>query len=385
MASAATDPLVLHVRVVTGAGGGPDKTILESPRFLAPAGFAALCVFLRHPRDPGFAEVERRAGERGAPLLAVDDRGALDLGVPRRLAAICDERRPAIWHGHDYKSNVLGLLLARRRPMRLVTTVHGWVRRTWKTPLYYALDRRALRRYEAVVCVSEDLERECLRLGVARERCRLVRNGVDTATFERREPREAVRRRLGVPPTRTVVGAAGRLSAEKGFDLLLDAVAGLIERGHDIEVRIAGDGDGLARLRERAARPPLAGRAAILGYRSDIIGFYHDLDVFVVSSLREGLPNALLEALALEVPAVATRVAGVPALVEDGVNGLLVEPGSAATLAAAIERLARDPALARRLGAAGRATVEASFGFDTRMASMISIYRRLLGRTREPG
>ncbi len=385
MATVATGPLVLHARVVTGAGGGPDKTILESPRFLGPAGFRSLCVFLRDPGDPGFEELERRAGERGAPLLAVDDRGPLDLGVPRRLAAICDELGPAIWHGHDYKSDLLGLWLARRRPMRLVATVHGWVRRTWKTPLYYALDRGALRRFDAVVCVSADLERESLRLGVPRERCWLVPNGVDTGTFRRREPRAATRRRQVVPRSRTVIGAAGRLSAEKGFDLLIDAVARLIGRGLDLELRIAGDGDGLARLKERASRPPLAGRVEILGHRSDIIGFYHDLDLFVVSSLREGLPNALLEALALELPAVATRVAGVPALIEDGVNGLLVEPGSAAALAAGIERLAADPRLARRLGAAGRATVEASFRFDRRMASMISIYRRVLGLEQASG
>src|SRR4051812_43946618 len=123
-------PVVLDTRVVTGTGGGPDKTILNSPRFLSGAGYRMICAYMHPPGDPGFAEITRKAEAWGAPLVSVPDRGPWDLKVTSRLLGLCRRERVAIWHGHDYKSNVLGLLLRPFWPMRLVTTVHGWVRHT---------------------------------------------------------------------------------------------------------------------------------------------------------------------------------------------------------------------------------------------------------------
>ena len=123
-------PVVLDARVLRGSGGGPDKTILNSPRFLKEAGYRMVCAYLRHPADPGFEKLRCKAEERGAPLIAVDDHGPLDLGVIGRLLNVCRRDRVTIWHGHDYKTNALGLVLRRFWPMRLVTTVHGWVHHT---------------------------------------------------------------------------------------------------------------------------------------------------------------------------------------------------------------------------------------------------------------
>src|SRR5947209_20361435 len=121
-------PVILDARVVSGTGGGPDKTILNSPRFLLRDGYLNLCAYMHPPGDPGFDQVRRRAEQLQAPLLSVADRGPLDWKVIPRFLNICRRERVAIWHGHDYKSNALGLLLRRFWPMRLVTTVHGWVK-----------------------------------------------------------------------------------------------------------------------------------------------------------------------------------------------------------------------------------------------------------------
>src|SRR6516164_6815226 len=182
--------VVLHTRVVAGSGGGPDKTILNSPRFLVGTGYRALCAYMHPPGDPGFDKLQARARLWQAPLLSVPDRGPLDWRVLPLLLAICRRERVTIWHGHDYKSNALGLLVRRFWPMRLVTTVHGWVHHTARTPLYYALDRLCLPRYEKVVCVSDDLVRACRGVGVRAERCLLVENGIDTDEFRRRRSRE---------------------------------------------------------------------------------------------------------------------------------------------------------------------------------------------------
>src|SRR5437879_2941553 len=185
----AETPVVLDARVVSGSGGGPDKTILNQPRFLEPAGYRNLCAYLHPPGDPGFEQLRHKAAAWRAPLIAVPDRGPWDWRVVPALLRVCRRERVRIWHGHDYKSNALGLLLRRFWPMRLVTTVHGWVKQTRRTPLYYKIDKWCLPHYESVICVSEDLRDRCLSYGVPADRCVLIENAIDTEQFSRRVPR----------------------------------------------------------------------------------------------------------------------------------------------------------------------------------------------------
>ncbi len=374
--------VVLDTRVVCGTGGGPEKTILNSPRFLRSDGYQMLCGYMHPPRDPGFEHLLHRAQELQAPLISIPDRGPWDWNVVRELVQICRQERVAIWHGHDYKSNALGLLIRRYWPMRLVTTVHGWVRFSKRTPLYYAIDRMSLPYYERVICVSQDLEDRCLKAGVSADRVVLIENGIDTAQFRRKLARPEAKRALGVPAGRLLIGATGRLSPEKGFDLLIEAVSLLLGAGHDIELHIAGEGDDRARLEQLIARLGHGDRIKLLGFKRDLSLFYEALDGFALSSLREGLPNVLLEAMALEVPVVATRINGIPRLVRDGESGRLVEAGSVEALAGGLRDLiTSDPGRLGALGVAGRRVVERDFSFAHRMHKIARLYDEMLGRT----
>jgi glycosyltransferase involved in cell wall biosynthesis len=371
-------PVVLDTRVVAGSGGGPDKTILNSPRYLASGGYRMLCAYMHPPGDPGFEQIRKKAEALDAPLLSIPDRGPWDVGVLRALLRICRRERVAIWHGHDYKSNLFGLLLRPFWPMKLVTTVHGWVHFTRKTPLYYRIDKLCLPRYERVICVSADLHDRCRALGVPERRCELIENGIDTTQYCRREsPREA-KARLGIPAERLVIGAIGRLSREKGFDLLIRATDRLLAKGHDLELIIAGEGDHRERLAQLIAELARQDRVRLLGYHPDVNTLYEAMDVFALSSLREGLPNVVLEAMAMEVPVVATRVAGVPRLIQAEETGLLVELGSADSLADSLERLLSDPELRERLRISGRRAVVTRHGFEVRMGRIRAIYDALL-------
>ena len=113
--------MVLHTRGVTGCGGGPEKTILNSPRFLRPLGYDSICAYMHPPGDTGFEELQRRAVQSDAVLKSVPDRGPLDWRVVRRMVEICRRENVAIWHGHDYKSNAVGLLVRKFWPMKLVS------------------------------------------------------------------------------------------------------------------------------------------------------------------------------------------------------------------------------------------------------------------------
>lgn len=373
-----TSPVILDARVVTGSGGGPDKTILNSPRFLEPLGYRMLCAYLYPPNDPGFEAIRSNAARYGAPLYPILDRGPWDWRVIAELLAICRREKVAVWHGHDYKTNALGLLLKRFWPMRLVTTVHGWVQHTTRTPLYYKLDQLCLPRYERVICVSDDLFESCLASGVPAKNLVLVENAIDAGDYRRMRTIPEAKTALGFPPSRFLIGAVGRLSAEKGFDLLIRSVHDLVRKNEDVHLAIVGEGGERAALEALVAELGLQDRVALPGWQTDVRGYFEAMDAFALSSHREGLPNVLLEAMALEVPVVATRVNGVPRLVQDGRNGLLVEPGNSEALTTALLAMIRNAGLRNLFRAAGRRTVEGRFSFPTRMQKLKQLYDELL-------
>ncbi|WP_417749658.1 glycosyltransferase family 4 protein [Rosistilla oblonga] len=373
-------PLVLHTRVVSGTGGGPEKTILNSPRFLDDLGYDSLCIYFRDPADDGFESIAARAKDANAPLVAIDDFGATDRGIVRRVSELLSliGDRPLIWHGHDYKSNLVGIWMRRTHRLRMMTTVHGWVLKTWKTPLYYAIDRWCLRRCDRVICVSTDLLESCKRMGVKSESLLLVDNAIDLSQTRRSQSIAQAKRELGWRESRLLVGAVGRLSPEKGFDLLIDAVAQQIRAGIDVGLIIVGEGPARGDLEQQIADLDLRDWIQLAGFVPSPAMHYQAMDLYALSSLREGLPNVLLEAMAYEVPVVSTRVAGVPRLIDGQTNGRLVACGDLVALSAAIGDLLRQPELRMQLGQAARATVEQRFCFAKRMQTMATIYDRLL-------
>lgn len=370
-------PVVLDARVVTGSGGGPDKTILNSPRFLEPLGYRMLCAYLRPPADTGFDVIRRTAARYHAPLVEINDRGPWDWRVVTELLAVCRREKVAVWHGHDYKTNALGLLLKRFWPMRLVTTVHGWVHHTTRTPLYYRLDQMCLPRYERVFCVSDDLFEKCVSTGVPVRNLVLLENGIDTTEYARKRTVAEAKAALGLPPSGFLIGAVGRLAAEKAFDVLIRSTYELVRRGHDARVLIVGEGGERAKLERLAAELGIADRVLLPGWQADAKPYFEAMDLFALSSLREGLPNVLLEAMALGVPVVATRVNGVPRLVQDGRNGFLVEANDQEALTTALAGLMKNDGLRELFRAAARRTVETRFSFPTRMANLTRVYDEL--------
>jgi glycosyltransferase involved in cell wall biosynthesis len=372
--------VVLHTRVVAGAGGGPEKTIHLSCGSPSTGRYWVAAAYLHTPHSVGFELLRRRAADLNYPIYGVPDRGPLDPAVLRSLLRLCRQLGVRIWHAHDYKSNALGLALRPFHPMHLVTTVHGWVTNAFRLQLYYAVDRWCLPRYEQVICVSDDLVEQVRRCGVPDPRLTLLRNAVDSDTFRRRcLPRDSeVRRELAVPPGRMVLGAVGRLSPEKGFDRLLEAVARVRAEDIDFEVWIVGEGPARTQLAASIRALGLEDRVKLLGFRTDLVPLYEGLDVFALSSLREGMPNVLLEAMAMEVPVVSTDVPGALTLVVDGVTGLLTSAADVAGLAERIRVLLIDASLRARLAEAARRLVVDRFSFAERVAAERRIYDQVM-------
>ncbi|QDT34653.1 glycosyltransferase [Thalassoglobus polymorphus] len=377
-------PSILHTRVVTKTGGGPDKTILNSPRFLKELGYSSACVYLHPPEDEGIETLKTIATQSECPLITIPDKGALDFSIVRKLLKVCKENNVSIWHGHDYKTNALGLLLRRFHRMHLVTTVHGWGHQTPKVLLYYWVDRQAIRRHDHVICVSEDLYETCTEMGVPQQRCSLIQNAIDSEQFKRSTSTDEAKTTVGFEQSQFLIGAVGRLSDEKGFDLLIEAVTRLIEAGLNVGLAIIGEGVERERLEKQIAESGHSDRIQLLGYRSDTKSLYEAMDLYVLSSHREGLPNVVLEAMAMEVPVVATRIAGVPKLVQDRENGLLVEAGDVSQIETAIQEIMLNPELRERLTRNARKTIENEFSFSVRMEKVRAIYDKLLSNSTKP-
>lgn len=371
--------VVLHVRVVADRGGGPDKTLAAMENELRGSRYRPLVACLHPPGSAGFAALARVARGAGAELMDIADRGPIDPRPLRELLALCRRHRVAIWHAHDYKSAVLGVLLRRRHAMRLVTTLHGWVDLDLRTRLYFAIDRLCLPAFDHVFAVSADLA-AAARRRVAAERVSLLHNGIDATHFRRRgtPAGAALRRELGTAPGRLVVATVSRLVPAKGLDVAIDAFARLRSSGVDAELWIAGDGPERDCLERLASSPAIADRVRLLGHHADVRPLLEASDLLLSASWREGTPNALLEALAMEVPVVATAVGGVGELIRDGETGRLCAAGDAAALAAAMRQLLSDAALRARVARRGRRLAEAEYSLAERTRQEIEVYDRLL-------
>jgi glycosyltransferase involved in cell wall biosynthesis len=208
----------------------------------------------------------------------------------------------------------------------------------------------------------------------------VIHNGVDTRRFEPNgEARSATRKELGLPQDSFVVGTVGRLVPIKDHQTLLNAAALLIERGADVRVLLVGSGPERENL-QRQATNALEGRVCFVGDSSRVPQMLNAMDVFVLPSLKEGMSNTLLEAMASGLPVLATNVGGNPEIVENDVNGCLFTPGDAQWLASKLHLLAHSPALIHQLGTAARNRAIESFSLSRMLETYRSFYLELAAR-----
>jgi colanic acid/amylovoran biosynthesis glycosyltransferase len=232
-----------------------------------------------------------------------------------------------------------------------------------------------------VVCISDFARSQLMALlpEKAWPKLRVVHCGVDPAIYARPEP--AQRAQQGIE-----VLCVGRLVPEKGQTILLEAIAHLRGAGRDVRCSFVGDGPSRELLETAIRERGLGGAVRLLGSvgQDEIRTAYSEADVFCLPSFAEGVPVVLMEAMSMELPVVTTRIAGIPELVTDGVNGLLVPPGRADELAAALQRLVDDLSLRRRLGARARETVIASFEIDAIGLQLRDLFETFLKTEAEP-
>ena len=370
---------VLHVRVVTGCGGGPEKTILRSPRYADQTRYHMTAAYLYPQGDPGMCVIRDTAKALACPLYEVPEAGAIDHHSFGALLNLCRDLKIDIWHGHDYKSNCLGLLVKRFHKMKLVTTAHGFTRETWRTRLYYHLDNLAMLGYDRVITVSPKLVKHCAAHGVNPDRISYIPNAIDTDEYQRTQTVVQARTELGMDPDRFAIGVIGRLSPEKGVDRAIRMMPALLAKHPTAELHLIGDGHERETLERLTDSLDIADSVNFWDWQNETRRFYEAIDTLLLPSRTEGLPNVVLEAMAMGVPVAATHVGGVSDLLDSGDCGIILGDNET-TWAKQLTPLLADPARRRTYADKARRRVHNSFSFKKRMAGVQAVYDAVLGR-----
>lgn len=300
-----------------------------------------------------FARTLRSAAVEILPIVT----GPRAYGAQRRaLGALCRLHQPDLVHLHGAHADVIGSRAAISTGAAMVSTAHGQVGGDLRNQCYEWIQRRAFARRDAVVAVSRPLALSLIADGAPPERIHVVRNAWRARAAPR--PRREARALLGIPAEGFVVGWVGRITREKGLDLLLDALA--LAPMPELRLAIIGEGREQDALSVRAARTALGRSHRIhwLGAVPDAARVVSALDALVISSRSEGTPLVLLEAMAAGIPVIATAVGGIPDIIGE-TEGFLVPPGDTDALRSAIDRVQRDPTEARRRAAAATLRVAA--------------------------
>lgn len=368
---------VLELRSVRGTGGGPEKTILLGAAQAGP-GVAVTVCYLRDARDQVFG-IDRRATAAGIDYVEVLERHSFDPSIWHPLRDLVRARGIDVVHSHDYKTDLLAWLLGRSTGIVPIATVHGWTGHSLRERLvYYPVHKRVLGRFPVVVAVSSQVKADLVAHGCRPNRIRVLLNGIDHKAFRRdRGQVSEARARFGLADGQIAIGAVGRLEPQKRFDLLIAAFATLRRTQPSAQLLIAGDGSLKDALQALVDSRGLGSCCRLLGQVEDVPLFHHALDLFVQSSIYEGTPNAVLEAMALETPIVATDVGGTTELVTHGREGLIVPPGDIDALVSAMQNVLCEPSAAGVRVAAARHRVETDLSFECRLRTLERMYREL--------
>jgi L-malate glycosyltransferase len=359
----------LHIDTARTWRGGQNQVLLTVNGLRA---FGQRAALVAHPNG----ELLRRAAE-GLELVPLAPRTEVDLTAAWRLARILKRLRPDIVHAHDPHGLAMAALAVPLAGPSVRTPIVA-SRRVDFHLKGHSFSRWKYRQVDCFIAASEAIRQILLADGVPAERVVTVHEGIDLEHVEA-APAVNVHEALWLPHDAPVVGNVAALVPHKGQGHLIDAARLVIQAIPDARFVILGEGELRASLERQVREHRLEKHVLLPGFRTDVLGCIKGFDLFVMSSITEGLGTSLLDAMACSRAIVATRTGGIPEVVVDGETGLLVAPHDHRALADAIVRLLRDRTARETLGRAGLARVRERFTLERMIAGTAAVYARLAG------
>jgi glycosyltransferase involved in cell wall biosynthesis len=314
-----------------------------------------------------------RAHVQGLQATTFACNGRLDLGAVRAIRDHILSQQVDLIHTHDYKADLYGYLAARRAARPVFATCHLWFSTTMQDRFYGGIDRLVLRGFDGVIGVSPPIVGALMRAWVPERKMAVIANGIDFSPFLSVEDALAGRE-FGPNPT---IGIVGRLVRQKGHQFLFAATHGILKQFPKVRFVLIGEGPDGKQLEAQALKLGISDKVHFAGFRTDMPRVYSSIDLMVMPSLDEGLPMALLEAMAAKRAVIASAVGSVPEVIEHGQSGLLVKPGDAVDLEQAILLLLNDASLRNRIAENARQSVLARFSSDLMARNYLDFYERM--------
>lgn len=366
-------PLIL---IDTGIIGGPGRGIIQLVTFLVSRGADYfICSFAyRKPMSQEFVEELRH---RNLKAGTISQRLLFDPTPLWQFFRLVKHGRYNIIQSHGYKSHFIALVVSRLLRIPWVAFAHGWTSETRKVALYHSLDTWMLRFAEVVIAVSPPLVAHFSKVRGHHRPTRLILNAVDRESLRGKIGGSAIRERYSHNSSRILIGCFGRLSFEKGQDVLLRAMVEVVNGNHDVLVLFLGDGPEQEALQSLSRELGLAEKVLFHQHTSAMRDYYEAIDILVVPSRSEGLPNVLLEALCFGIPVIATDVGAVREVITDGKTGWIVPAGDTRALGSTIAAVISNKGARDRVSKAGRRLVDEKFSPTTRGQLILDVYRTL--------
>ena len=366
---------VLHLRDSPWVDG-PGRTILETGSHLDPARVEFHIGVLVDKREGEHPLVDS-ARQRGISVTAITDHGRLDSELIDPILQIIDDRQIDLLHTSEFRSNLIAQIIKRRRPkLRMVATAHGWIANTLRRRITRVLDKTMFRRFDHVIIVSDATRSLVPRWWLPDSQATVLRNALVLKSYGN----ETVDKpRRPIDPSAATLVNVGRLSPEKGQEMLLNAMHVLTPRWPNLRLKFAGIGPLEQQLRSTARNLGLEERIEFVGYVKDMPRLYADIDLVVQSSFTEGLPNVILEAAYLRVPIVATAVGGTAEVIAHEESGWLIQP-TLEQLTDGIAQFLERPQDFVRMAERAHQGILQNYSFDIRTEKLTRIYERLVGR-----